>query len=147
MYKGLMQYLEQCPELTGQTFNFDFVGQNPIQWSLQIPTNTPELSTLINGDKEQKLDFILVSVSSFGEDTKGNINNLDGFQAIKQWFEENNRNFVYPDLGAGKTVTGVYAQTDGYIDATTESAARYQIQCRVEYVQANQSNTKLSDRW
>lgn len=143
MYKGLMEYLEVCPVLAGQVFNFDFLGQNPIQWSLQIPTNAPELFATPLGDSHNKLDFILVAMQHFGDDTINNINNMDGFQAIKKWFNRNNRNGVFPDLGAGKTVTGVFATTDGYIEGTTESAGRYQVQCRVEYIQLNENENKL----
>lgn len=143
MYRGLMQYLEQCPQLKGQRFNFDFIGGEPIQWSLQIPTNDPRLSGTVTGDTHKKQDFILVSMSFFGDDVDVNIGNLDGFQAISKWFRKNNRNKVYPDMGAGKIVTGVYAQTDGYIEGTTESAARYQIQCRVEYVEKSETDVQL----
>lgn len=143
MYRGLMEYLEQCPQLQGQRFNFDFLGPNPVQWSLQIPTNNPELFRTPVGDTYKKLDFILVAMEYFGEDSLNNINNLDGFQAISKWFRQQNRAGNYPDLGTGKTVTGVYAQTDGYAEGTTESAARYQIQCRVEYIQINENEKKL----
>lgn len=143
IYKGLMDYLSQCPQLANQRFNFDFLGSSPPQWSLQIPTNAPELFTSAVGDTHNKLDFILVSVEHFGDDIQHNINNLDGFQAISKWFRKQNRNKAYPDLGAGKTVTGVFATTDGYIEGTTESSARYQIQCRAEYVQLNENENKL----
>lgn len=143
MYQGLMLYLEKCPQLKGQKFNFNFLGSKPVQWALTIPTNSPEQFTSTVGDKHNKLDFILVSVEHFGDDSANNINNLDGFQEIKRWFERNNRNKIFPELDAGQTVTGVYAQTDGYIEDTTANLARYQIQCRVEYIQENTNPTRL----
>lgn len=143
MYYGLMAYLERCPQLAGQRFNFDFLGQNPVQWSLQIPTNDPELIRTTTGDTKNKLDFLIVSINHFGDDSLLNIGNLDGYQAIKRWFERNNRKDDFPNFGSGKTVTGVYAQTDGYIEGTTESTARYQIQCRVEYIQHNENEKQL----
>lgn len=147
MYNGLFQYLMQCPQLEDQRFNFDFIGQNPVRWSLQIPTNAPDLYGTVIGDSKKKLDFILVAILHFGDDDEINISNLDGFQLIKKWFNKNNRNKIYPDLGTGKTVTGVFAQTDSYTEGTTQSSARYQIQCRVEYTEANESPAKMLLRW
>jgi len=135
VYKGLMEWLETCPQLAGQTLNFDFIGANPVEWSLQIPTNSPDTGATVTGSKLCKQDFILVCISNFGDDALMNINNLDVFQSIKKWFAAQTRSKVFPDLGADKQVTKVLAVTDGYIEATTESAARYQIQCRVEYAE------------
>lgn len=132
-----MEYLETCPQLTGNTFNFDFIGDTVVQWSLQIPTNTPENSKTVTGDTKNKLDFVLMSVENYGEDSLNNISNLDGFQAIKSWFSDNNTNKIFPEFGSDKIVKKVYALTDGYIEGTAETSARYQIQCRVDYIQKN----------
>lgn len=146
MFEGLYEYLKRCPELTGQRFNFDYVGASPIEWGLNIPTNDPLLSKSINGDTKNKLDFYLMANQAFGEDVLNNIDNLEIFQRIKEWFVEQNNAKVYPDLGAGKKVTGVYALTEGYGEKTTANTGLYQIQCRVEYDQASTSPRQMP-RW
>lgn len=135
MYKALMDYLQGCPQLAGQTFNFDFIGDRPVEWSLHVPTTSPEVGKTVTGDTKNKLDFLLVAVVNWGDDALTNVGNLDGFQEIKKWLGTNNRSHIYPAFSADKEVKKVTALTDGYIEATDGNTARYQIQCRVEYIQ------------
>lgn len=153
MYTGLMEYLEQSPYLEGQTFNFDFLGSQPLEYSLSIPTNVPELATHVNGDKRCQQTFYLQARLPWGEDIRNNINNLEFFQKVKRWFENQNKRKNLPDLGPGKTATKVIASTDGYLENTTGGTGRYQIQGQVEYIQEvelieeDRNLTKMPWRW
>lgn len=146
MYEGLYTYLEQCPQLKGQVFNFDFMGATPVQWSLRIPPNNPVLSKTVAGESNNKLDFIIVANQNFGDDIFNNMNNLELFQKIKRWFTKQNNMKNFPTLADDMKVTGVYAQTEGYAEQTTTNSGIYQIQCRVEYTQASTA-TRTMPRW
>lgn len=135
MYNGLYEYLEQCPQLKNQSFNFDYIDGDPVGYTLAIPPNTPELEKYTNGDSKQKLDFYLIGRQFYGNDRTMNMNNLELFRKVKAWFIKQNNKDIFPDLGPDKVVQGVYATTEGYVDQTSEGSAQYQIQCRVEYVQ------------
>ena len=143
MYLGLTQYLETCPQLAGQVFNFDFIKEEAASYSVVLPNNIPEISKDTLGNSRCTLVFQINSVELFGEDIANNISNLDFLQKIKKWFEKQNRKKKFPDFGEDKEVLGVYATTDGYIDETTPSTGRYQLQCKVEYIQKNTNPNKL----
>lgn len=135
MYLGLMEYLEILPELKGQRFNFDFTSDQPTNYAVTIPTNNPDLTDDIMGNGKKQLVFYIVSVSPWGEDIMNNIDNLDFFQKVKKRFQDLNRKKIFPYLGDNKIVEKVTATTDGYIEATLTGVGRYQIQCRVNYIE------------
>ena len=143
MYQGLMDYLKKCPQLADEKFNFDFIGDN-VGYSVTIPPNAPDVSKDVLENTKCQLAFYILSTKSFGADEKNNIENLDFFQKIREWLEKQNAASVYPDLGADKVVSGVYATTDGYIEATKTQIGRYEIQARVEYTKkANRGGLKF----
>lgn len=143
IYTGLLDYLQDCPQLANSQFNFDFIGEQPTRYSITIPTNTPEIAKDALGDAKCVLNFYLTSVSMWGDDFLNNVKNLDLFQDVKKWFDAQNRERNFPDLGADKDVKGVYATSDGYIEATKDMIGRYQMSCKVEYRKINASMTHL----
>lgn len=147
MYKGLYEYLEQSPQLQGKRFNFDWIGSQPTNYSVDIPTFVPEIFTDTLGDKKCRLNFYIRSQNQYGEDVLNNIENLDFFLKVKKWFEKQNRMKNFPDLGNDKKVIGVHDTTEGYIVSTTTSTALYQIQCTVEYIQENTNPNKAPLRF
>jgi len=147
MYKGLYTYLEEIDELKGKRFNFDYTASQPTNYSLNIPINNPNLTDDVMGNGKKQLVFYIVSVELWGEDILSNINNLDFFQKIKKKFEKNNKAGIFPDLGGNKIATKVIATTDGYIEATQTGVGRYQIQCKVEYIEKADRTNKAPLRF
>lgn len=149
MYDGLYEYFLQNPKLAGGTFNFDFIGPRFVSYTLAMIPNTPLLSKQINGDEKSKLDFMIVSVESFGNDPNIAMENLEMLQDIKRWLKKQNRYGKFPDMGADKKVTGVYGIDDPNLERQNESGDTgfYQIFCRVEYVQLNENPTRLPYTW
>lgn len=143
MYEGLFQYLEKSNLLKGRTFNFDFIGGTPVEWTLAMPDNVPEISKDAIGNTRCKLNFMIVSIRNFGNDNILNMENLEMFQSIKRWFATQNNARNYPDIGKDKIVTGVYAVSDPSLETTTTNVGRYQIMGRVEYILKSTSSHRM----
>jgi len=147
MYEGLMQYLEESPQLKGKKFNFDWFGAKPMQYTVSIPTNTPEISTDTLGNTRCQLVFYLMAVKDWGDDTPNNIENLEFLRKLSKWFEAQNKAKKFPVLEDGMVVTKVSSSTQPYLEGTTDMVGRYQIQCKVEYTQINQEKSEIPLRW
>lgn len=149
MYSGLYDYLKQNPKLKDGIFNFDFIGSSFVEYTVAMIPNTPLLSKQINGDETSKLDFMIISVESFGTNPNIAMENLEILQDLKKWFRTQNRRGNFPDMGADKKVTGVYGVDDPNLERQNESGDTgfYQIFCRVEYIQINDNPTRLPFSW
>jgi len=143
MYSGLYNYLESCPQLQGQAFHFDFITANPVAYTVSFPVNEPVLSNDVVGNSKNQLNFALTAIENWGDDIDNNVAKLEFFQKVKRWFEKQNRNKIFPDMGSDKIVTGVYATTDGFIEATEGKAGRYQMLCKAEYQQLDITPSKI----
>ena len=69
------------------------------------------------------------SVANFVE-----LANSGFYEQLSAWIEQNGRNRIYPDIGAGKRVVSFSCVTAGYLHSRDDSGhAKYQIQINLTY--------------
>jgi len=150
-YLGLTEWIEKFPHFSGGQFNFDFNQERPINFSVIIPTNIPEISKDIVGTDTKQIIFWIRAVRSWGDDITNNINNVGWFQDVRNYTNQLNKNKDFPILGDNKEVVRVEFTTDGYINAQSGQNGTYQMQGRVIYKEPELGmiNTKISlpDNW
>ncbi|WP_298730918.1 hypothetical protein [uncultured Subdoligranulum sp.] len=76
---------------------------------------------------------MLRSVADYGADILQNLANSTLYEQLSAWFEEQTRKRNFPDLGPGRTVQSIEAQSTGYLMTAAPDVGRYQIQCRMIY--------------
>ena len=134
-------YMKDCPYLNELSkINIDYLnmGDDDFEyWSLEKVEAPTVLKRNVLGTRtERQYQFIIASRSFFNPlvDTQ-NVENLDLFEKIEEWFRQNTKKKLLPILNDGETATSIEATTPGYLYGTNKdnTIARYQMSCKLLY--------------
>lgn len=137
----IKEYMKDCPYLNELSkINVDYLnmGDNDFEyWSIEKVAAPTILKKNVLGTKtERQCEFIIASRSFFNPlvDTQ-NIENLNLFEKLEEWFYQNTKKGILPTLNEGETATSIMATTPGYLYGTTKdnTIARYQMSCKLLY--------------
>lgn len=137
----IKEYMKQCPYLNELSkINVDYLnmGDNDFEyWSLEKVEAPTILKKNVLGTKtERQCQFIIASRSFFNPlvDTQ-NIESLNLFEKIEEWFFQNTKKGILPILNEGETATSIEATSPGYLYGTNKenTLARYQMSCKLLY--------------
>lgn len=100
-------------------------------------TDNPIKKRYTDGSTIREFLFVFLSVEFYGSEAQQNIDNLGFFEEFSQWLEYNTDNGILPIMAEGKEARSIEALTNGYLfnNATNGETARYQIQCKLKYLQ------------
>lgn len=133
--------MKDCPYLNELSkINIDYLnmGDDDFEyWSLEKVEAPTILKRNVLGTRtERQCQFIIASRSFFNPlvDTQ-NVENLDLFEKIEEWFRQNTKKKLLPILNDGETATSIEATTPGYLYGTNKdnTIARYQMSCKLLY--------------
>lgn len=140
-------YMKTCPYLNELSqINVDYLdvdSKDCEYWSIE-PLEVPIVlkSNVLRTKTERQCQFILATRSFFNPlvDTQ-NINNLHLFEKIAEWFFQNTKNKILPELNDGEFATSIEATTSGYLYGTNKdnTIARYQMTCKLLYEKEEKS--------
>ena len=139
--KCIKEYMKDCPYLNELSkINIDYLnmGDDDFEyWSLEKVEAPTVLKRNVLGTRtERQCQFIIASRSFFNPlvDTQ-NVENLDLFEKIEEWFRQNTKKKLLPILNDGETATSIEATTPGYLYGTNKdnTIARYQMSCKLLY--------------
>lgn len=137
----IKEYMKDCPYLNELSkINIDYLnmGDDDFEyWSLEKVEAPTVLKRNVLGTRtERQCQFIIASRSFFNPlvDTQ-NVENLDLFEKIEEWFRQNTKKKLLPILNDGETATSIEATTPGYLYGTNKdnTIARYQMSCKLLY--------------
>jgi hypothetical protein len=113
----------------------DFLGPEPIQYSI-VPTPGPSvLERYLNGASLRQFTFAVQSVEAT-EDDFDRLATSGFYEALSDWFESQTEAGALPDLGSGKKAVQLEATGWAFLFARGESQTGiYQIQARLVYEQ------------
>lgn len=135
MMESVRAFIRTYPPLAGNKLNVDFLPADARSYSVEaIPANDI-VRTYLDGSTVRQFLFVLASRESYGGEVLQQLDNLGFYEAFSQWLNQQNLKKNFPVLDDGKTVTKIEATTPGYALSTEEGKARYQIQCRMEFIQ------------
>lgn len=140
-------YMKTCPYLNELSrINVDYLdvdSKDCEYWSIE-PLEVPTVlrTNVLRTKTERQCQFILATRSFFNPlvDTQ-NINNLHLFEKIAEWFFQNTKNKILPELNDGEFATSIEATTSGYLYGTNKdnTIARYQMTCKLLYEKEEKS--------
>lgn len=137
--KALRDYMRTCPYL--DTFNnaikvnVNFLESDTDTYSIEeVPIN-PIVKKYVNGDSIRQYAFIFTSREPYGVDVLQNIDNSGFYEKFADWIEDETIKGNLPKLDSGKECIKIEAMSTGYAFQTEVDKARYQIQCRIVYLQ------------
>lgn len=133
--EGVREFLGTCDILDGELLNVDFLPPEHKTYSVDVVPCTPILKSYFNGDSMRQFIFLLSTRTYYGTLIRQQIDNLAIFEEFEAWIDTQNSKKNFPDLGDGRTATKIEVTTSGYAFAPQTDSARYQIQCKLTFIQ------------
>lgn len=135
MMSAIRNYFLECPHLKGGLFHVNYLGSEPIEYTIdQVPAN-PVVKMYVDGSSVRQLVFVFASREHHGADALENLESSSFYDDLLSWIEQQNNNDELPQLPAGKTAQSVELLSLPYLFSIEEDRARFQIQARVIYYQ------------
>ena len=131
--EALHQYLLSCPLLGDHPLGVDWLPDHSVAFSIDTTPASQIIKRYFGGGSLRQYEFVLRSVQDYGADVLQNLENSALYERLAAWMEEQTRKRNFPDLGEGRTVQSIEAQSTGYLMTAAPDVGRYQIQCRLIY--------------
>lgn len=131
--EALHTYLLTCPLLGDHPLGVDWLPDKSVAFSIDTTPASQIIKRYYSGSSLRQYEFVLRSVADYGADILQNLANSTLYEQLAAWFEEQTRKRNFPDLGLGRTVQSIEAQSTGYLMTAAPDVGRYQIQCRMIY--------------
>lgn len=132
---ALYNYMLTCPLLSNSDVNADYLGNNVGQFSVDCIPGDTVLRSYPDGSSVRVLQFAVSSRESYGPHTLQNLQNIGFFEQLSDWLETASQQNRLPELGENKTALSITPVSTVYILEEGADNARYQIQCRLKYLQ------------
>ena len=132
------QFLRTYPPLSDDKLNVDFLPEDAKSYSVEAVPAQEIIRSYVDGSSVRQCLFVVASREIFGEEVQQQLENLDFYWKLSDWMKEKTRKKELPDLGEGKQVLSIRATTSGYAFSADSNHARYQLQCRMEYLQRSE---------
>lgn len=133
--KALRDYFLTCPLMGKKKINIDFLPEKGMEYSIDTTPATGVLEEYIDGSSRRQYLFVIRSVNEYGSDVLQNIANSGFFERLADWLDTQTKAEIFPSLPTGKTPEKIEAQSTGYLFTISPEAGKYQIQCRLVYLQ------------
>ena len=131
--EGLEKYFLQCDMLKDGCLRVDFMGEKPIEYTIEVLPCDPVIKRYINGDTVRQYLFAFGSREHYSQERLQNIQNSAFYERFSDWVENQNKSGNLPELPDGMEAQGIYVVSSCYLFGESKTSARYQIQLRLEY--------------
>lgn len=128
-------FLIDCPLLKDGVMNVDYLGIAPTGYSVDTLPADPILKEYIDGSSIRQFVFAFGSAAKCGLDVGIKLVNSSFYGDFAAWMERKSENEEFPAIGENRTPIEIEAQGAGYVLENTENGARFQVQCRLVYLQ------------
>lgn len=132
---ALREYFLACPLTGNQRLGVDYLPEEGIAYSIDSTPATEVIRQYVGGSSLRQYLFVFRSVNDYGPDALQNMANSGFFEQLAAWLEQQTRLRRFPALGPGRVAQKIEAQSTGYLFTASPDTGKYQIQCRLVYLQ------------
>lgn len=112
----------------------NYLNQEPVSYSIVPIAGTRKISTYVHGNSGEREFVFAFQSSRFTADEAERIGNIEFFETLAEWLDDQTELGNLPELPTGFNVSSVEALGDGYLFEQGDSQTGiYQIQMRMEY--------------
>lgn len=133
--ESVRDFILTCPFLSDGRVNIDYAGVQPTEYTLNGTPINKTIKRYIDGTSIRQFSFLFGSVERYGPDLRNNIENSGFYEEFDNWLDQQTRLGNLPDLGDRRQAQKIEAQSTGYLFDNGDDTGRYQIQCRLVYLQ------------
>ena len=135
---ALFSWFENCELISASApINVDLLGDEAQQYCLEVVPCNPILQKYNDGSSKNQYLFIFASREYFSADECNNMKNLEFYERLEDWIDQQNKTGQLPELPDEDTPLSVEVLSSGYVMDNDTKTARYQIQCRLKYIKEN----------
>lgn len=138
MIQGIVDYITECPLLEGGLIRVEHLGPNPVEYDIETLPVNPVILSYVDGSSVRQYLFAINSREYYTVEMLQNIKNLEFYEKLADWFEEQNHKENFPDIGY--PVQKMELVTSGYLYSVDRRTARYQLEIRIEYFKEANKN-------
>lgn len=131
--ESVRKYIMNFPELKDGCLLVDFLGNEPVEYTIEPIPCDPVLQKYTDGSCMKQFLFVFASREYYSEDIAVNLGNLEFYEHFEEWIEQQNKNSVLPELGENREAVSLEVTTCGYAFEADTNTARYQIQLKLTY--------------
>lgn len=132
--EALYDYFAECELINGEKIHIDYLPEKAIQYSIDVVPCNPIIKKYVDGTAKNQYLFVFGSREYYSAEVAQNLSNIRFYEDIADWIDEKSKNGELPKLKNGKEALRIEVLSSGYaIDSGTDNA-RYQIQCRLTYI-------------
>ncbi len=139
MVEALHDFLQGYTPLAEERLDIDFLGADAGTFSLEVTDGGEWVRRYIDGSGEKALRFVLAHRAGFDQSLAGQAGPLAFYEDFAAWLETQSENGSLPDLGDARTAVKVEPLSGGYVLSQGTHTARYQIQCKLTYIQEREN--------
>ena len=131
--ESIREYILGFSELKDGCLLVDFMGNEPIEYTIEPIPCEPVLQKYTDGSCMKQFLFLFASREYFSEDIAVNLGNLEFYEKFEDWIEEQNDNGILPDLGENRDPVSIEVTSRGYAFSADTNTARYQVQLKLTF--------------
>ena len=128
-------FLRTYPPLAEGKLHVDFLPEEARSYSVDAVPAKEIVRSYVDGSTHRQFLFVVASREFFGDEVRQQLDNLDFYNGFSEWLRKQTMTGQLPDLGAGRKAIAIETTTIGYVLSTEADRARYQIQCRMDFLQ------------
>lgn len=141
--QSIRDFIAGCPYLP-EYYNclaIDRLEESVSSYSIDAVPCNPIVKPYVNGDSLRQFEFHFSSTEAYSMEILDQVTNSAFFEHFAAWLEASSNSRNLPVLSGSRKSMIIEALTHGYIAGTSDTTARYCIQCRLTYYQKNIVNT------
>ncbi len=131
--EGIEQYFLNCVMLKDGCLRVDFLGDRPVEYTIEVLPCDPVLKRYVGGDTVRQYLFAFGSREYYSQERLQNIENSAFYERFSNWVEKQNLAGNLPELPEGMEAQELKVLSSGYLFDGSMSNARYQIQLQLKY--------------
>ncbi len=132
MIEAVRDYFLSCPAIKrrAKIFGINNLGPDAMDYTVESVPGTPIIKRYTNGSAIRAKQFVIASRELHSVDSKTQARNVETFDAVCAWVEEQNAAANYPNISEGHPLE-VIVNSSAYLMSVDGKTARYQIQVQL----------------
>ena len=130
--ESIREYIMTFPELKDGCLLVDYLGSEPIEYSVEPVPCDPVYQKYTDGSCIKQFLFIFASREFYDADVNKCIENLAFYENFADWITSCSDSGILPELENASPIS-IEILTGGYAISADANTARYQIQLRLLY--------------
>lgn len=131
---AVKKYIETCPLLKRGKINVNYLGDEPVKYSIDTVPASPVVKRYTDGGELRQFLFVFASREAYDANALENMKVSQFFEEFENWVSTQDIKRIYPVFDDKKlTATKIETVTSGYMYDVTRTTARFQIQLKLTY--------------